>query len=136
MATLTLSSTLVDLLPVDEQIRRSSRKTVRLQASSWKEAVGELRDRYPLLAAKVLTATDTVTRGFILACKDEVLSQGEAVALRLAPEDELYLFPQVAGGAVGMTEVANVELLKAAIREVPDFPTPGIGFKDITPVLA
>lgn len=26
--------------------------------------------------------------------------------------------------------------LEAAIREVPDFPTPGIGFKDITPVLA
>ena len=26
--------------------------------------------------------------------------------------------------------------LEAAIREVPDFPTPGIGFKDITPVLS
>ena len=26
--------------------------------------------------------------------------------------------------------------LEAAIREVPNFPTPGIGFKDITPVLA
>jgi adenine phosphoribosyltransferase len=133
---LTLSSTLVDLLPVDEQIRRSSRKTVRLDASSWKEAAGELRHRYPLLAAKVLTPADTVARGFILARKDEVLSQGEAVALRLAPEDELYLFPQVAGGAVGTTESADVDVLKAAIRDIPDFPIPGIGFKDITPVLA
>jgi adenine phosphoribosyltransferase len=26
--------------------------------------------------------------------------------------------------------------LRALIREIPDFPTPGIGFKDITPVLA
>jgi adenine phosphoribosyltransferase len=26
--------------------------------------------------------------------------------------------------------------LKAKIREVPDFPTPGVGFKDITPLLA
>jgi len=26
--------------------------------------------------------------------------------------------------------------IHAAVREVPDFPTPGIGFKDITPVLA
>ena len=26
--------------------------------------------------------------------------------------------------------------LRATVREVPDFPTPGIGFKDITPVLA
>lgn len=29
----------------------------------------------------------------------------------------------------------NVERLKAAIRDVPDFPKPGILFKDITPVL-
>jgi adenine phosphoribosyltransferase len=27
-------------------------------------------------------------------------------------------------------------LLKSLIREIPDFPKPGIGFKDITPVLA
>ena len=26
--------------------------------------------------------------------------------------------------------------VRAAIRDVPDFPTPGILFKDITPVLA
>ena len=25
--------------------------------------------------------------------------------------------------------------LKSRVREVPDFPTPGIGFKDITPLL-
>jgi adenine phosphoribosyltransferase len=30
----------------------------------------------------------------------------------------------------------SVEKLKAAIRDVPDFPKPGILFKDITPVLA
>jgi len=26
--------------------------------------------------------------------------------------------------------------LKAMVREVPDFPTPGVGFKDVTPLLA
>jgi adenine phosphoribosyltransferase len=31
---------------------------------------------------------------------------------------------------------SSVETLKAAIRDVPDFPKPGIIFKDITPVLA
>lgn len=30
----------------------------------------------------------------------------------------------------------DVEAIRAAIREVPDFPKPGIIFKDITPVLA
>ena len=29
-----------------------------------------------------------------------------------------------------------MEQLKAAIRNIPDFPTPGIQFKDITPLLA
>jgi len=30
----------------------------------------------------------------------------------------------------------NIELLKAQIRDVPDFPQPGILFRDITPLLA
>jgi adenine phosphoribosyltransferase len=30
---------------------------------------------------------------------------------------------------------ANVEILRKAVRDVPDFPKPGILFKDITPVL-
>ena len=30
----------------------------------------------------------------------------------------------------------NVEALKALVRTVPDFPKPGIIFKDITPVLS
>lgn len=31
---------------------------------------------------------------------------------------------------------AEADRLRAAIREIPDFPTPGITFKDITPLLA
>jgi adenine phosphoribosyltransferase len=34
-----------------------------------------------------------------------------------------------------MTEPATVDL-RSRIREVEDFPTPGVGFKDITPLLA
>ena len=30
----------------------------------------------------------------------------------------------------------NLERLRNAIREIPDFPRPGIGFKDVTPLLA
>jgi len=30
----------------------------------------------------------------------------------------------------------SLQRLRAAIRDVPDFPKPGILFKDITPVLA
>ena len=35
-----------------------------------------------------------------------------------------------------LDESAPVKRIKAAIRDVPDFPKPGIVFKDITPVLA
>jgi adenine phosphoribosyltransferase len=136
MATLTLSSTLVDLLPPDDPVRRPSRKSVLLQAGSWKEAASELRDRYPLLAERVLTPADTVAAGFILARKDEVLLQRDPVSLTLEPEDELFLIPQVAGGSVGSPPSVDVERLKDRIRSIPDFPIAGIGFKDITPLLA
>jgi adenine phosphoribosyltransferase len=35
-----------------------------------------------------------------------------------------------------MTNTSTVETLKAAIRDIPDFPKKGIVFKDITPILA
>jgi len=35
-----------------------------------------------------------------------------------------------------MTSPVSVEALRGAIRNIPDFPKPGIQFKDITPVLA
>ncbi len=34
-----------------------------------------------------------------------------------------------------MSAVDDIEVLKATIRDVPDFPKPGIVFKDITPLL-
>jgi adenine phosphoribosyltransferase len=33
-------------------------------------------------------------------------------------------------------DASGAEILKALIREIPDFPQPGIGFKDITPLMA
>ncbi len=34
------------------------------------------------------------------------------------------------------SRLANVDAVRAAIRDIPDFPKPGILFKDITPLLA
>ena len=42
--------------------------------------------------------------------------------------------PQPAGAGVGPVTLA--ERIRARVRDVPDFPTPGILFKDITPLLA
>ena len=40
-----------------------------------------------------------------------------------------------AGGKVTVADEALSKRLEAAIRDIPDFPKPGIVFKDITPVL-
>jgi adenine phosphoribosyltransferase len=32
--------------------------------------------------------------------------------------------------------VSTTDILRSKVREVPDFPTPGVGFKDVTPLLA
>ena len=37
---------------------------------------------------------------------------------------------------LGMTQIATPGEIERAIRNIPDFPKPGIQFKDITPVLA
>ena len=40
------------------------------------------------------------------------------------------------GGNGRLATEAAAELVRALVRDVPDFPSPGIAFKDITPVLA
>ena len=35
-----------------------------------------------------------------------------------------------------MTETALVDLVASRLRDIPDFPTPGVVFKDVTPLLA
>lgn len=42
----------------------------------------------------------------------------------------------VAGGREASTDPGLAELINSRIRDVPDHPTPGILFKDITPLLA
>lgn len=43
--------------------------------------------------------------------------------------------PQATGGADGR-EVPVAQLIADLVRDVPDYPTPGVVFKDITPLLA
>ena len=43
---------------------------------------------------------------------------------------------EAATGGSGAGDVMDIEQIKSLIRDVPDFPEPGIVFKDITPVLA
>jgi adenine phosphoribosyltransferase len=53
------------------------------------------------------------------------------------PARRISLLCSLTFGAVrpGSLPMVNLEQLKSAIRDIPDFPRPGIIFKDITPIL-
>ena len=42
----------------------------------------------------------------------------------------------MAGGTAGDSEAGIAGLIKALVRDIPDYPQPGVMFKDITPLLA
>ena len=58
-------------------------------------------------------------------------AQEQDAPARQAQEQAPATRPSASGG-----EPVEIEQIKALIRDVPDFPEPGIVFKDITPVLA
>ena len=61
MIRLSLPTTLVAYLPGDEGSDRGSRTALSLAASTWPEAVSEIRERFPLLAGRVLEAAGETT---------------------------------------------------------------------------
>jgi molybdopterin converting factor small subunit len=63
----------------------------------WPELVGELRARFPELAARVLTEDGAVATTFALVVNDEVVAGGRAPA-ELGAGDEISLIAIMAGG--------------------------------------
>jgi hypothetical protein len=43
--------------------------------------------------------------------------------------------PKKRSFSIANHQVSNIDLLRSAIRVIPDFPKPGVSFKDITPLL-
>jgi hypothetical protein len=96
MLSLTLAMPLASLLPKREQAAVGPRYSTKLEASSWAEAIVELRRRFPDLAARVLTQDGAVRRGFVLVINDEVAPRGGPPDV--SQGDELALIAQIAGG--------------------------------------
>jgi molybdopterin converting factor small subunit len=91
--TLLLPVSLVELLPDHE--RKAGVSQVPLAAGSWADMVEEVRRRFPALAERVLTASDTVAPSYALVVNDEIC-QGAPVVVR--PGDEISLVAIIAGG--------------------------------------
>jgi molybdopterin converting factor small subunit len=94
---LSLPTTLVAYLPAEEGSDRRSRAALSLAASTWPEAVSEIRERFPLLAGRVLEAAgETTAEGFVLVVNGDVAPEGRPASLQAG--DEILFIPQIAGG--------------------------------------
>jgi molybdopterin converting factor small subunit len=96
MVRLTLSAPLAVLLPGADR-GRGSRTTVQIEASCWSELAGQLRERFPALASRVLTGASDVNPSFVVVVNDEV-TRRPAPTFALTHGDEVFMFAAVAGG--------------------------------------
>ena len=96
MLSFTLAVPLASLLPKPEQAAVGPRRSTNLEASSWAEAIAEMRCRFPTLAERVLARDGSVRGGFVLVVNDEVAPRGSLP--HVSQGDELALIAQIAGG--------------------------------------
>jgi hypothetical protein len=97
MLKLTLSASLLSLLPESDRAEVGNRHTLSVDAGSWPEAVTQLQNRFPRLAAHVLDPSGRVKRGFVVAVNDRITSVNEQPP-EISPGDDIFLFTQIAGG--------------------------------------
>lgn len=97
MLTLVLPAYLVALLPDHECQIKGTRRLVSLHAGPWEAVVGELSDRFPLLAKRVLLDGAGLAHGFVLVINDQIM-KGDYAAMSLRNGDELAIIAAVAGG--------------------------------------
>jgi molybdopterin converting factor small subunit len=97
MVTLVLPAYLVALLPEHECQIKGTRRLVSLQPGTWQALVGELSQRFPLLAKRVLLDGASLAHGFVLVINDQIV-RGDCAAMSLGNGDELAIIAAVAGG--------------------------------------
>ena len=97
MVTFMIPAHLSGLLSADGRLAKPSMTTVSLNPGSWDEVVREIRERFPLLAAHVLTTSGGIAAGFVLAVNDAVVRDGYA-SLELRGGDEFSIIAAMAGG--------------------------------------
>jgi molybdopterin converting factor small subunit len=93
---LCLPTALLAFVPDDQA--RERRSQIVLTASSWPEAVEEIRHRFPLLAGHVFgDERERTAEGFVLVVNGDVAHEGRPDG-GLQPGDEILFLPQIAGG--------------------------------------
>jgi molybdopterin converting factor small subunit len=98
MMRLTLPTPLISLIRDFELANSPMPKTVLLDARSWPEFIGEMHERFPFLAERVLTASGALTSGFILVINDEARPVNGTTSYDLQDGDQIALIAALAGG--------------------------------------
>lgn len=97
MIKLTLSAPMFALLPEHERATAVAPREVALEGESWPDVVREIRRRFPDLANRVLTPSDTLRPAFVLVINDEVVPGGDG-SFEIVAGDQLYMIAAIAGG--------------------------------------
>jgi sulfur carrier protein ThiS len=98
MITLTLPTPLASFITGAEGRGGSRPRSLLFDAGTWAEFGGELRERFPLLAARVLTASGALAPGFVLVINDEALPANGAACYDIHDGDQVALIAALAGG--------------------------------------
>lgn len=97
MVNLMLPSYLYRLLPTNAQFQGRPLRGIPVDSASWPELMGEIRQRFPGLATRVLTEHGTLASGFALVLNDEVV-QADYTSLHMSSGDEVAIIVSIAGG--------------------------------------
>jgi sulfur carrier protein ThiS len=97
MVNLMLPSYLCQLLPPDMRLQARPPATIPVDCGSWTELAGEMRERFPGLATRVLTEHGRLASGFALVVNDEVVNADHA-SVPMRSGDEVAIIVSIAGG--------------------------------------
>ena len=96
MLTLTLPTPLASF--IKDSAGRGRPRSLLFDAHSWAEFLGEIRERFPQLAERVLTASGTLASGFVLVINDVALPANGTASYDLNDGDQLAFIAALAGG--------------------------------------
>jgi molybdopterin converting factor small subunit len=77
---------------------RGRQRTLILVPGSWAELAGQLRERFPLLASRVLSASGGLAPGIVLVVNDEAMAAADVSGHTVRDGDEIALIAAIAGG--------------------------------------
>jgi sulfur carrier protein ThiS len=72
--------------------------SVLLNAANWVELAGEIRNRFPLLAERVLTDSGALAPGFVLVVNDRAIPAHRADSYEVRDGDQVVVISALAGG--------------------------------------